>query len=400
MRKQVMEMHMKKTIAISAVMLLACGCGQMEQADAKAQLTKRWQASRAQLLFTVAAEQYRVGQVANARAKATEVLALDEGHMGARLLLGKIYIADAMYPQAMEELDKVVARLPEWWEGHYVRGVALERQNKLQQALTAYRKAQALQPSGVEGATACAEVLVALGKLDEARLCVDSYAPRNASDPVLFELGGKIAVMQQDYQAAAGYYQQALELDPRNLHYKQSLATSQYMAGQHDEAIDTLKDLLAGNHCPPRAWMYAMLGECYLAKGRPADARDAFTSACDLAAGSPGPWVGVAKAALGLGDCARAILAARQALTLDSENVEARMVLGYALLRDSQAAGALSVLKPAAVTAPDNAVIHCLLGSAYGKLGQTGEARQCYEAALRADPGNVLAAELLSAASN
>ena len=64
-----------------------------------------------------------------------------------------------------------------------------------------------------------------------------------------------------------------------------------------------------------------MLGDCWLALNRPAEARDAYYRAAELSPLVTGAWLKLAKAALALGDLPRAILSARKALSLTRESM-------------------------------------------------------------------------------
>jgi len=97
------------------------------------------------------------------------------------------------------------------------------------------------------------------------------------------------------------------------------------------------------------------------------------------------------------GDDARAAEAARQALALEKQSLEATVVLGYALLRQGQLSEATALLAAAAERNPDDAMLGCMLGRCYAAQGQSDRAADCYRRVLRSDPEHRLARALLAA---
>lgn len=387
-------------IAVSLVLGALTGCGQQSVQEAKIEANKRWLHTRAQMQYGVAAEHLKVGQLDKARLKAMEALSLDENYTDARLLLGKVLIEQGQYGLARTELLKVCAAAPKSAEGAYVLGVAQEKEGRLEEALASYRRAYALDSTHVGAILAAAEVLVALGRTHEAHLHVESYLSAAPEDPGMSEIAGRLAMFRKDYPKAVVYFQQACDQEPKNLFYRDALATAQFMAGRYREAAEGLQRLLDQKDCKPTALRYGMLGQCHLAMNKAKEARDAFASQAELSPNDPRAHVNLAKAALKLGDYGRCLLAARAAADLDKTNLEAACLMGYALLCQDQPRKAAESLTDSARQAPPSATLQCLLGRAHAAAGSQGQARQCYQAALRLEPGNVLAKEMLASGAD
>jgi superkiller protein 3 len=349
------------------------------------------------VLVGCAAEHLKVGQLSRARAKALEALTLDQQHLEARMLLSKVYIEEGHYGRAIAELEQARTQAPKSAEVVYLLGVAQEKAGKLDDALKSYRRAYVLDSTTLEPVKATAEVLVAMGRINEAQVHIDSYTAAAHNDPGMFELAGRLAMMRGQYTKAVGHYEQAHDLDHENLRYREALARAQFFAGKHSEAKETLELLADADGYEAPAWVYNMLGDCHMAIGRPFEARDAFRTATDLSPTEAGVWANLARACLALDEQTKAVSAARQALYLDAKHADASLVLGYALLRAEQIGRALKVLSDAAAMHPDNGTLLCLLGRAHAAAGDETKAIRCYKAALRAEPENELAKGLLSA---
>jgi len=387
---------MKRLIIITAVMAISAGCQTQNTQQVKIDAQKRWNHTRAQVLCGVGQEQLKAGQLEQARIKAMEALSLEEGFVEARMLLGKVYIEQGCYGAAIVELTKAMQQLPSSPDAIYLLGVAQEKNGQLEEALASYRHAQVLGNNSLPAIMAVGEVLAAMGRTREAQLHVESYLSLADNEPGMFELAGRLATMTGKHEQAATYFQQAYDLDSKNLRYKEALGRALFMAGKFQPAMEILKDLSETKDYASCGWVYSMLGDCYLAVGRPANARDAYQAAAEISPSSATAWTDLAKAALALGDLARAIIAANQALSLDAKCLDATLVLGYALVRDGQAVKAVGVLKQAAGDHKDSGTLLCLLGCAYAGEGDEIEAIKCYSAALKLEPGNPLARELFS----
>ncbi len=357
-----------------------------------------WYHARARILYGVAIEQFDAGQLDHARNKAQESLSLDPQYTPAQLLLGKVYIEQDHYPQAVGVLSELHKNLPDSAEVLYLLGVAQERCGNLSEALASYRRAYALDTTDISPVMAAAEVLVSLGRLRESQLYVESYLAIAGTEPGMYELAGRLASMRNEHDKSAKFYEQAHDLDYKNLRYLEAMGRAQFFAEKYDDAADTFRNLIDEPEYKTPSWVYTMLGDSCMALGRPYKARDAYQHASDLDPSSAGVWVNLAKAALVSRDEPRAIVSARQGLQLSPTQLDAMLVLGYALIRSGQIERAIRFLTEAIPVHPENATLRCLLGRAFAAAGNESQAAQCYSDALQLEPSSNLARELLAGA--
>ncbi len=386
----------KRLITISMILVACAGCGQKSVPQATEEAYGRWYRTRAMILHGVARELFESGQLDKARSKILESLALDETYSQGRILLGKIYIEKGEFSLAVSELSRAHRELPKSSEVLFVLGVAQEKDGQLDDALISYRRCQALDGSNIEAVMAATEVLATQGRTRQARLYVESYFSIADGEAGIYELAGRLAMMEKDYEASASYYEQAHDLDFKNVRYVESLAKAQFFSGFYRHAVLNLEQLTDTEDYQAGAWVYTMLGDCYMATNRPRKARDSYYRVTELSPSDPGAWANLAKSALRIKDVSRAILAARQALALDARFLEGSLVLGYALLRDGQVNRSVNLLSEATVDHPASAELQCVLGRAYAARGDGADAMRCYAMALEIEPDNLLARELLS----
>ena len=384
-------------LALGVMGMMVVGCNSQPQDVAAQQVKEHWNHSKAAMVYSVAAEQFRVGQLDVAYAKTTEALTLAPDYHLARILLGKIFIEQGKFADAATVLTAVCEKLPQSAEPAYLLGVAQEKMRQYDDALVSYRRAYALDNTRLDAVNAAAEVLIFTDQIDEARELVEGSLVRAGTEPDLYETAGRIAMIRKDYVAAARHFQDAHDLDFANYRYRELLGEAQVMAGEYVPAIETFTHLLAIKEYKAGATTYNWLGDAYMGVNRHVDARNAYARAADVNPNSAGAWVNVAQASLALQDHDRAMRSARSALSLEPDNADAALVLGYVLFRTGRPDDAVSILSRAAKIHDRNAQIHLVLGRCRQAAGQLEHARECYRKALAIEPDNRLARELLRA---
>jgi tetratricopeptide (TPR) repeat protein len=387
------------TVLVAAALLAGCNRGK-EFKTQREESYARWNATRATIAYGVAAEHLRVGQLKDARLKAMEALALDEDLHEARLVLGKVYIEQGAYSLALMELKRVQLAQPDHAEVAYLLGVAYEKDHKYPEALDQYQLAHALDPANAAAVVAAGEVLVSTEQVDQAQQLLEANMELATSEPAMFELAGRVAMMRKEYDKAARYYQHACDQTGGNVRYRESLARALFQGEQFAQAEEAIMILLATDGYQPPAWVATMLGDSRMALGKMLQARDAYQQAAKINENSAQVWVNLSKAYLALNDYPRATQSARRALSLETQNADAAMLLGYSQLRDSKPNAAVATLRQAVQAHDDNSMLHTLLGQAYAAVGNRSQAKGCYERALELDPTNSLARELLEASGS
>jgi tetratricopeptide (TPR) repeat protein len=362
--------------------------------EARAAAYQRWHRTRATVLCGLASEYLKTGQLDEAAKKAKEAIVLDAECTDAHVVLGKAYIEKGQYLLATDELAVACRQKGDSSDVVYLLGVAQEKAGRLGEALASYRRAYQLDEASVDAVIAAGEVLVQMDRSEEAQAYVEFNLQAAGDNPGIYELAGRLAMMRKEYAKAAEHYQRASDLDIKNSCYLEALAQARFLAGQYEQAAETLATLAGKGDYPKAAWVQTSLGDCLLAMDRPAEARDAYYRAKDLQPDSPAAWVNIAKVLLACKDAHKAVLAAQEASRLQPSDTDAAIVLGYALIRDGRAQEALEVLKGAVGTQPADATLHCLLGKAHEAAGEETEADKCYAAALQLEPRSQLVREL------
>lgn len=386
-------------VALAAAAAFTAGCPSNHTAgqdEARQKAKARWNTVRADVLCGVAADNLRAGRLDAAQAKAAEALAMEPNSMAGLLVMGRIALERGQYAQALKTLDQARAIDPKNAAAAYYLAVALEKSNRLDEALQAYRQAYFLNDASLDAVKGAAEVMVAMGQPRQAKAYLGGFMPRAEGDAGMYELAGRLAQLCGDPAEAAGHFVKAHDIDSANMLYLEKLIEVQFLAGQYDKVLASIRDLKPSEHYSPPATIYVMQGDSCLALRRPNEALAAYKTATTGAASLWAAWSGVSRAELALSRPAEAVAAARKAYELDKDNPDSTLLVGYSLVRAGRTVEAIACLKQAIAQRGNDATLLCVLGRAYAAGGDELEATRCYTAALRSEPGNRLASELLS----
>ncbi|HEY8084078.1 MAG TPA: tetratricopeptide repeat protein [Methylophilaceae bacterium] len=132
-------------------------------------------------------------------------------------------------------------------EVFYNHGLALQRQGKLEPAITAYRHALELKPGLIAALQNMGEALHVQGNLNEAE---NTYLQALALKPDHIEVLNNLGIVLKDQgrlDEAIGHYQHSLQLDPQYFKAYNNLANAYKEIGLLDQAVVTYQKALELN---------------------------------------------------------------------------------------------------------------------------------------------------------
>ena len=422
-------LDMKHYTILLATAVAISGCGLMQKEKVKSY--KQWHQARSRIICSVGEEHLKAGSLDKARSCAVESLSLNSDYLPARILLAKVLLGKGYYEEAAKQLQKAetlsvslktdgAAAAPRGAKIAYLHGEALERAGRYAEALQRYQKARALEPSNDAYVMASAEVLVSMGKPKGALELLEVRLQRIGAggEPAMLILAGEVAMLVGNYARAAEFFQQILDMKQGSDSAKsgrpvrESLAKAHFFAGNYRQAIESLK--LISDSSVSRSsdspvlrscWVHIMTGDSYMALNRPRKAKAAYEEAVQIEPGDWPVWLALAKAAVADGDGRRGLVAGLRALELADDRttiggnkgrLEIAVVTSYAMLMENRPNDAMRVLAGSARENPNDPMMWCMLGRCYSAQGRSDRAAVCYMAALRADPKNRLAKNLLT----
>lgn len=373
-----------------------CSCQQSSVQESKKQAFENWSKERAKVFSKMAQDHYKYGQVDAAMAKAAEAHKLDEDNLDIHLLYCQLLMEQGQFKAARDDLEHLRDKYPRNGQIHYLLGVAYERQGKLDEALACYKMAVRFNPSSAGPVLAAVETYIAMGQLDQAETFMNDHLNQADQSAGVHELRGRLAMMKGQPRQAAGYFGQAWSLNRKCDAYLRMMAEAHLAAGEPVEAVKALDKLTSDPEYTESFSVRMLQGDAACCLGQYARAVEHYRGALALQDNSAAAWVALARAKLSAGRAESAIRAAEEARKIDRTNLDAALVLGYALLKNRQPEDALRVLHAAQKAHPKAPMLHALLGKAYSQAGDADRARQCYRYALWLEPHHKAALALQS----
>jgi protein O-GlcNAc transferase len=191
-------------------------------------------------VFSLAWRHYQAGNVAEAEQYCRQVVQVDPGHADAHQLLGALAYQRGHYDLAVSSFRQALFLTPSA-EAHFNLANALNRQGKVQDALSHWYEALGYQPDLPNAHNNLASALLNQGKLDEAvrhsRLALRS---RPDYPEAHNNLAGALQLLGQ-YQDAVAHARRALRLKPDYAHAHSNLGHSLGDLGLLDEAVASLR---------------------------------------------------------------------------------------------------------------------------------------------------------------
>ena len=393
-----MRINWKLPVACGLALMMAAssGCSSTDKKSQKTQANQNWNRSRAAVMYGLARDQYATGNFDPARKTCDDALRIDPDNGMLRVLSAKLAIEAGNLDLADKELARARKVNPRDAEADYLTGVVNQRWQKPDIALEFYTAASEKEPGELAYLLAKSEMLVFLGRQEEALRTLQARVIYFESSAVIRDAVGQLLVQFKKYEEAAAILRQASILAADDLVIQEHLAFALYFAGKYGEAVEPFKRLLKDDTYIKRADVHLAMGKSLLEIGRLRDARASLETAAQLDESNPAVWLALGRVAMQLGDEKRAELSLRRAAAADPAGSEARLLMGYLRLRQKRPAEALSNFQRASALDPRDTVSLCMVGYALQQLGRTDEAQQYYAKALKIKPGDEMARKLLA----
>ena len=393
-----MQQHKKHklwiVLAALAVVLAAGGC--QSRAKSKKEATARWNTARAGVMYSLATDQFKAGNLEQSRKTVNQALKLDPKNPAIRVLSAKIHIEQGQLEAGELELEAARKVAPNMGEAYYLSGVVYQRWQKNQTAYEYYTAACDKAPAELAYVIARAEMLVALDRSNEAISLLQEKVNYFENSPAVRDAYGQLLVQAGRNGEAVDMFRQASMLAEDDLGLKERLAFALYHDKQYVEAADAFTRLLENEQYKGRADLLAALGQSQLHVGKPREARRSFEEATQKDPASQQIWLGLAKAAMESSDFKRAEMALKKAYALDKNAPDAHLLLGYLRLRQSRYKEALAAFEKASSKDPKDTVSICMVGYVHEKTGKKDLAMEYYAKALQLKPNDPLASRLIA----
>jgi tetratricopeptide (TPR) repeat protein len=160
-------------------------------------------------------------------------------------------------------------------DGLYLVGISYQSVDSLETAHAYLSRAGEIRPDDEHVALNLASVLEKMKRYEEAEKCLVRLHEKQPDDPTTCNFYGYLlALMGKDLGKAEGLVRKALEKDPKNGYYTDSLGWVFFMKGDYDRAVEELER--ATKIVGDDAVILEHLGDAYKAAKRYRDALDTY----------------------------------------------------------------------------------------------------------------------------
>lgn len=347
--------------------------------------------------YDMAFQTYRAGDLEKAQRLIDVTLAMSPTVVKAHVLRGRIMIERGLLEDALASLKRAEALDPTNVDASYYQAIAYERVLKREDALAYFMKAAELDPSNPQFVVAASEMMIDLGRTEEAEAYLTRQTERFEHNAGVRQTLGHLAMMRDDPTTAAVMFNEARLLAPDDSAILEDLTRAQLATGTYGEAEMNVARLLRDPENAGRRDLLHVQARCLTELNRMVEARDVLvqlTSGLEGAADTEA-WVGLGNVAYVLKDLNRVRTSSARVIALAPDRPDGYMLKALWHRRMGDTDRALLEVERTLQRSPSYASALTLKGIMLADLGQYEEARIALGSALRADPTNSDVAVLL-----
>ena len=304
--------------------------------------------------------------------------------------------------EALSCYESAVRLVPALARAHFNRGNILLDRGDTQRALDAYREAIRYKPDSAAAHFNMGNAHLRLGTPGAAvtayRQAVGlkpDFADAHAALEMALEVESSYAetcfkkgLAEQDLEQldrAKEFYRQAISIKPNHIAAYNNLGVILLEEKQADEAVPYFQRALEAD--PNNAATHINLGGALQALGRIGEALTHYRRAAEMAPDNAATWVQLGNIQDDQGQHADAVAHYRRALEIEPDNAEANLNQGVSLLAIGQLDAAEQCLRRTLEVEPDSAEAHNNLGLTMKKRHKIDAALLCFQKALSIRPG-------------
>ncbi|MBL0926409.1 MAG: tetratricopeptide repeat protein [Phycisphaerales bacterium] len=350
--------------------------------------------------WDMAHQQFLAGDLKKAERSVDESIALLGSVPKSHVLRGRIMMEQGRLDEAVSSFDRALALEEKNVDAMYFKGVVMERYSRREQALGLYRQAAELKASEPQYALAVAEMMMDLGDVPGAKAWLEERRKNFENNPGVVQCLGHIAMIEGRSEDAAAKFQEASLLAPSEPAILEDLVRAQMACGRFADAETTIRRVLRESK-EPRRDMLHLQAQCLIETGRPVEARAVLQR---LTKDEEGPsdvraWLALGKVSLTLNDEHRLRESATHLMNIAPQRHEGYVLFAMLQRRQQNLEGALKTLESGltrAARSPGVGEAVILKGMILDDLGRRDEAVRTFELAVELSPDDAAARQALA----
>jgi len=240
-------------------------------------------------------------------------------------------------------------------------------------------------------------MLIYMDRLDEAESLLMERRSDFQYNAAICQTLGQIKTIRREHEAAVRYFDEARLLAPDDNAIVEDLARAQIACGRFAEAEYHLGRLIEASKDQTRRDLMHLRARCLVKLDRPVEARSILQQLTSGAegAGDLEAWIMLGQVAATLNDAGRLRTASQRVIALAPESYEGYFLKALHLRRQGDYNGALASADTAAKLSTTDPGPHILKALIQQDLGRRADARKSLLAALKIDPKNASARQLM-----
>lgn len=395
--------RLSRSIAFTvlAALSVAGGCGQRHgqyTSEHISQAQERMAVLKSGTEWQMAQQQFLAGDLDKALKTVNRSLAINPNVTKSHVLKGRILIEKGRLEEARECLLTAEKLDDKHVEAQYYLGIVHEQINQPEEALSRYNKAAELDPANPQYVVAGADMLIQLGRLEEAEHLLLSKKSTFEYNAAVRQTLGHIAQLRRDHQAAAMHFSEALLLAPDDLAILEDLAQAQMDSGNFGEAEFALTRLLEKEETADRRDLKQARAKCLVNLNRPVEARSILLELTNDRDASRDftSWVDLGNVCAVLKDRPHLRQAAARAKAIQPQRHEGFTLQAMYERLEGRSEQALAALAEAVQRCGADPAPLVMQGMIQQELGRPFEARESFQQALARNPGSQSVRTLLA----
>ena len=358
---------------------------------------QRMASLKAATSWDMAQQQYETGDLKKALRSVEDSIALDDRVAKSHVLRGRILIEMDRLETALEAFENAIDVDPENAVAHYYQGIVYERFVRYERALESYVRAAELDETDPQYRLAASEMLIELDRIDEAQEALEEGISTFEHNPGFRQTLGHIAMMRDDPERAMRMFGEACLLAPADEALMEDLARAQIEAARYGDAEYTLRRLIDMRAKVDRRDLKYLRARCLMEIDRPVEARTLLLELTEDDRGGQDAraWIDLGHVSLTLGEDYRLRQCAQRVIALAPTRSDGYMLLAMWQHRAGGTEEAIGTLDRGLRVSDDPGSLAVMQGVLYRDLGRQSEARRAAELALRHDPADARALDLL-----
>lgn len=338
--------------------------------------------------YDMARQAFLAGDLDKAMKKADLALALTSDNPLVYVLRGRIFIERGSMGEALLSLGRALELDGNSVDARYYLGVVHERLSEPERALEHFTAAATLNGYNPQYPIAAGEMLIDLGRTEEARALLTA-SPAAASSAGIQQLLGHLALIEGRADEACDLFTRARLLAPDDGAILEDLTGAQLAAGRFADAEQNTGALLRDAKNRGRRDLLHMRASALLALDRPVEARQIYR---DMVAGDgasdASAWGGLGRASYRIGDGRELRRAASRVVAIAPANPEGYILWAMWHRLEGDPVAALEKIETGLKRGGDHAELIGVKALLLAELGRNTEALAAARRALDLDPGN------------